>query len=209
MPLTIGGKAWYASPMFHDKPSIEEALARLDADIAAAEERLTDLRRMRASIEPFIEQYLSKEKDARSASPQMPSPRATPTGSPKSTSRPTLPVQLTSGSESETGGNTSSSFTESVIDVLRERPGVSLDIDEVYEIMRGRGSSAKRERVRNALSYGVRIEKLRRSSKRGHFTLVEGPSSETGGGHDDWTGGMQTHIRTALTGLDDRSEALP
>ncbi|WP_141564529.1 hypothetical protein [Mycolicibacterium palauense] len=154
--------------------SINEALARLDADIAAAEDRLTQLRAMRASIQPFIELYMVPETrgDADSS-------------------------RLTASDESG-----AASITDSVIDVFREREGETLDVDAVFEILREQGSDATRDQVRNALNYGVRLEKLDRGAKRGHFSLKstsapaatgadvneepnkEDSSGEIGGGRD-------------------------
>lgn len=70
--------------------------------------------------------------------------------------------------EADDGG---SPFVDEVIEVFRQRPNEILDVDAVVAALGVDDPEGSRARVRNALNYGVRLDKLERGTKRGVFTL--------------------------------------
>lgn len=125
---------------------LSEAIARLDRDIAEAEQRARDaeqrvveLHAMRASIQPFIERYVAA---------------AQVTAEP-SVSRP-------------------ASLTDEVIKVFENHPGEVLDVDEALAHVLENGVETTRVPVRNAINYAVRLGKVVRAEhRRGRYILKD------------------------------------
>jgi hypothetical protein len=151
-------------------------LSRLDQDIAETERRLAELRAMRASIQPFLEQYVSPAG--------IPSEEAfgQPTVAPSSLTAAVVEV-----------------FKNRPGDVL-DVDQVVLDLPANLESQVG--VHVTRDGVRNAIHYAVRRGDLRKD-RRGRYALLdtstpvaagvdvneesdsEGSSGEIGDGRDD------------------------
>ena len=160
---------------FSGTAELSEALARLDEDIAEAEQRVAELRAMRASVQPFIDKYMTS-----------------------GTASGTFTFAGTAG------GQRPASLTDAVITVFEEHPNQVLDVDDTLTYVRANGVEASRDAVRNAINYAVKLKKVGRDEpRRGRYFLKdtstpaatgvdvgeepdeEGSSGEIGGGRDE------------------------
>ena len=122
----------------NDTNNLVDALTRLDQDIAEAERRLAELRAMRESVRPFIDQYVSL------------------TGIPSEEAFGTPTV------------STTPSITDAVVQVFRDNPDLVFDVDDVWTALRNNGSDSSRVQVRNAINYVVRVGRVpNKGSRRG------------------------------------------
>ncbi|WP_144033080.1 hypothetical protein [Mycolicibacterium vaccae] len=127
---------------------LSDALARLDADIAATEERLKRLREMRDSIPQFVEQYVSSPLEISDVE------------------------SLSKNRDDET--ETSGSYTSLVFNVLKESPNTALDVGDVQERLRSQGwKDISQGTARNALYYLVRTRRLQKGTRRGTFVFKD------------------------------------
>ncbi|MCV7062577.1 hypothetical protein H7I76_23555 [Mycolicibacterium vaccae] len=101
---------------------LSDALARLDADIAATEERLKRLREMRDSIPQFVEQYVSSPLEISDVE------------------------SLSKNRDDET--ETSGSYTSLVFNVLKESPNTALDVGDVGKDSAARAGKTYRKAQR-------------------------------------------------------------
>ena len=128
--------------MVNETGSLDNALTRLDRVIAETEQRLVRLRAMRENVQPFIEQYLA-----------------------------TMPTIELGASENSAAATDTSSFTDEVLQVFRQRPEDALYVDDVVKVLHSKGSDASRDQTRNAINYVVRLGKVHRAARRGTYTL--------------------------------------
>ena len=133
--------------------SMVDAVNRLNKDLAEAEERVAQLRAMRDSIQPFIEQYIG----------EIPSLTTTELVSPTPTSE----------------SQESSSITDAVVGVFQEYPDDVFDLDNVVKVLRSKGSGAEPIQIRNAINYVVRMGRVHRGPRRGTYTLRSDSSTAT------------------------------
>ncbi|MCX2934929.1 hypothetical protein ORI20_32210 [Mycobacterium sp. CVI_P3] len=123
--------------------AFDEALRRLDQDIAEAERRLAQLRAMRESIQPFIDQYVV------------------------SGSVDELEGRQVTGGEPEPAQKIS--LTDAVVQVFESHPDQVLLVDDVLKEL-GRDDEA-RDATRNAIHYAVRLGKVSKEGRRGRYIL--------------------------------------
>ncbi|SBS78740.1 hypothetical protein MHPYR_60228 [uncultured Mycobacterium sp.] len=134
--------------------SVVEAVDRLNRDIAEAEERVAQLRAMRDSIQPFIEQYMGV-----------------------STKTPIIAGVFVTDPDDD--HQESSSITDEAFGVFRDYPDEVFDLDNVVKVLRSRGSDSGPVQIRNAINYMVRIGRVHRGPRRGTYTLLPHSSTAT------------------------------
>lgn len=166
-------------------------MARLDAEIAAAEAHLAELRHKRTGAEAFLD-YMNAGRQQKTADVTVPA-----------TAGAVVFAGTVARSVAEPGP------TEVVLAAFR--PGVVTSLDDVFNEVHRRGYELTREQTRNALHYLVRkgeIEKV--GNRRGFWQLrqrdTEGPSlageepsalselsSPEGGEHSNDETGHESH----------------
>jgi hypothetical protein len=132
-----------------------DALARLDAEIAATEAQLADLRLKRTGAEAFLAYMNQQSRPAQSASSTSPQ---------QSADQPRRTPAANSGQ------------AEVIWSLFQ--PGVLITVDEALGEVRERGHQYTREQTRNALQYLVRTRRIE-SVRRGVWRLrdTEGPAA--------------------------------
>lgn len=126
--------------------SVVEALARLDADLADAEQQLAlaqqrvdELRSMRANVLPFVERYVSAPVTTTQTAPEAPR---------------------------------YGSLTDAVLRVFQQRPNAELSMNAVLDALKAEGFTAERIAVKNAIHGSVRKGALV-NPIRGRFALKD------------------------------------
>lgn len=140
---------------------LNEALARLDAEIRTTEVRLADLRLKRAGAEAFLE-YMGSQTNPPGGSVFMPA----------------FPARDGEGSDGPTA-----SPSDAAMEVFRRHPGEVLRIDDVAEAVRASGVGLDRQQVRNGIHYATRKGWIEKAGRRGMWILrPENASAPAGTG---------------------------
>ena len=180
--------------------NMETALAKLDADIVRIEGELRELKAMRASIAPFLSRYVGVDVSA-------------------DTSEPVPPV--ITGPASESG--VQMSMLDRVAAAIRTRPGVTLTVNDVYQMVRddGHGGEFDRTSIRNSIHHAMRKGVADKGPRRGTYVLrasyfqnasaadssesaAEDQVTTTGAGGDPHAQADQSHHPGASRWEDDR-----
>jgi hypothetical protein len=132
------------------KAEVRDALARLDQDIADAERRLAELRRIRDGAEPFLAYMETAFASSNSASQSV--TQAEPTHA---------------------------TLADRVADIVKTRAPDQLSVDDVLTELRESGVETDATSTRNALYYAARRKGLRKVG-RGRFTLDDSAPAATG-----------------------------
>jgi hypothetical protein len=131
--------------------SLIDALAHLDGEISAAETAVVRLREMRGTIQALVDRYTAEE------SIRVPQVHYFET---------TMPAAVT---EPQKVADSATSYTDKVIEVLREHSGTVFGVDDVVKSLQDKGSQLDRDRVRNSLNYAVKLGKVNRGARRGSY----------------------------------------